>query len=140
MAPKCQHPTTLQRVLNNTYRCLIIHAPNVATSGLLNLTLALGFFLYQQDGLGMGLHKFGLGQYTYSTWKALKACNDQHQVIVGNRNTHSLDEAAKLAAPVGVSLHYTLAMERSIPHTTEGGTGHLVWTGRPHRAGHEGCQ
>ena len=42
-SPKCQHLVTLQMALDDTACCLSICASIVATLGLLELTLALGF-------------------------------------------------------------------------------------------------
>ena len=62
--PKCQHLTTIQRVIDDTVCCLNIRAPIVMTSGLLKLTVDLGFCLDHRDALGMGLHQFGMVQNT----------------------------------------------------------------------------
>ena len=41
----------------------------------------------------------------------MKARTDQHQIIAGGRSIPSLDDAATLTAPDGVSLPYNLGME-----------------------------
>ena len=52
---------------------LTIHTPTVATSGLIQLTLSLGFLLDHCDNLGMGLHYFGIGEHISAARKVLKA-------------------------------------------------------------------
>ena len=110
VSPKHQHLTTLQRVLSNTARFLRICTPIIAIPYLLNLTLSLGFILDHQDDLGTGLHQFGLGQHSSATQKVMTSRSDQHQVIAGGDAASSLEDAATLMAPYGVSLLSTMAM------------------------------
>ena len=63
-----------------------------------------------QGDLGTGLHQFGLGQHSSAAQKVMKARSDQHQVIVGGDAASSLEDAATLMAPYGVSLPSTMAM------------------------------
>ena len=77
---------------------------------LIKITLALVFHLKHSDDLGMGQHQFCLGKHTFSVWKVLKACVDQHQVIAGGRGSPTLSDAAYLTAPDGFTLPDTLAM------------------------------
>ena len=110
VSPKNQHPTTLQRDFSNTARCFSICTPIIAILDLLNLTLSLGFILDHQGNLGTGLHQFGLGQHSSAAQKVMKARSDQHQVIVDGDAASSLEDAATLMAPYGVSFLSTMAM------------------------------
>ena len=89
----------MQRDLDDTSHRLSVHAPTVATSGLLKLNLSLGFLLDHWDDLGMGVHQFGMGQHTSVTKAVLKACTDQHQVTAGGGAAPSLEEASTMIAP-----------------------------------------
>ena len=102
--------TTLQRYFNTTDRRLRIRTPIVATPGLLELGLALGFHLDHRNDLVAGLHQFGLFQHTSDTWKVMKARSDQNQVIAGGVATTFLSNAAATTAPEGISLLSTLVM------------------------------
>ena len=102
--------TTVQRVLDNTACSISVHAPIIMATGVIKITLSLGFCLYNRDNLGTGLHQFGLGQHTSAVWEVLKSRADQHQVIVVSGATPSLADAATLTAPDGVSLPTTLAI------------------------------
>ena len=55
-ALKLQHLTTLHRAYDNIVWRLSVHAPIVATPGLLKLTLALGLRIYHHDNLISVLH------------------------------------------------------------------------------------
>ena len=101
---------TLCRDLYNIAWRLSVRAPIIATPGLLNLTLELGFYLYHQYDLGMGLHQLGLVQHTPGACKVLKARADQHQVIAGGGAASSLADAAPLTSPDDVTLPATLVM------------------------------
>ena len=107
-------------------------------SGLLKLTLSLGFCLDHRDNLGTGIHQFWIGQHTSAARKVLKARAEQHQVIAGCDAAPSLDDMAALMAPDGVSLPYTLSMAQGGACAAEDGPGHPVWAIPPHRAGNEG--
>ena len=63
-----------------------------------------------QGDLGTGLHPFGLGQHSSAAQKVMKSRSNQHQVIVGGDAASSLEDAATLMAPDGVSLPSTMAM------------------------------
>ena len=89
--PKRQHLATLQRVFDNTAHVLSVHAPIFAKTGLLNMTLSLGFRLDHQDYFVTFLHQFGMVHITSATWKVLKARIDQHHFIMGDGATPSLD-------------------------------------------------
>ena len=102
----------LQMDFNDTASCLSVCTPIVTKTGLLKLTLSLGFFIYHCNNLGTGLHQFGLGQHTYATRKVLKARADQHQVIIGSGADPYLADTAKLMAPERVSLLAILAMKQ----------------------------
>ena len=67
---------TLQSLLGDTTRRLSVRTHIIATSGLLKLTLEIGFRLDQRDNLGMGLHQFGLDQNNSDTRKVTKAHDD----------------------------------------------------------------
>ena len=79
---------------------------------MIKLTTTLGFILDHHEDLGVSLHQFGLGQHNTDARKAFKDCSEQHQIIGGSCDTPSLEDAAILKAPDGVSLQTTLAMER----------------------------
>ena len=53
-----------------------------------------------------------MGQNTYAAWKVLNPRTDQHQVIAGGGDAPSLEDAATLTAPDGVSLQANLSMAR----------------------------
>ena len=125
----------LQRALNNTTRRLSVQAPIIATLGLLNITVAIGFRLEHHKDLGLGLHKLGLVQNTSASRKVLKVRSDQHQVIMGGSAAPSLADTATLAAPDNVPLTTTLAMAQGGAHAAEGDPGHMVWNQPPHCAG-----
>ena len=113
---KGQHLKTLQRALDDIVWHLSVRTYIVATTGMLKLTLALGFCLDHRDNLVTGLHHFVLRQHISDTRKVLKDRTNQHQVIVGGGDAPSLADAATLTSPDGLYLLATLDIARG-PHT-----------------------
>ena len=111
--PKIQQLTYLQRVFNAKARRPGVRTPIVATHGLLKMSMYLSFHLNHRDELVMGIHQFYLWQNTYASRDFMKACIDQHHAIAGWGGSPTLDTAAYLTAPDGVSLPKTLAISRS---------------------------
>ena len=112
-SPKCQQITTLQHAFDYTTQRLGVRSPIITTPSLLNMYLALGFFLNHRDNLEAGMHQFLMVQHTYAARKVLKVCVDQHQFIAGGNGAPKLVESAYLTAPDGVTFPKTVAMVRS---------------------------
>ena len=112
-APNQQTLTTLYHVFNNTSRWLNVRTPIVATPGLLNIALTLGFRLNLKENLEMWLHQLYLGKHTSAARKLLNAHVDQRQVIAGGSGAPTLDDTAYLTATDGVALPETLAVSKS---------------------------
>ena len=55
-SPKWQHLNTSQTAFDDIERRLSVHAPIIATPGILKMTINLGLRLYNRDDLGMGIH------------------------------------------------------------------------------------
>ena len=112
--PKRQHLTTLDRAQKKTACPLSVRAPIVAKTDIIKLILALGFQLDHRDDLDTSLHHFGLFQHTSATWNVLKSRSYQHHVIADGGTAPSLEDAATLTTPDGVSLPPTMAMSQGI--------------------------
>ena len=110
--PKRKYLITLWSNLDYTTQRLSVQEPIVATTGLLNPTLALGFRLEHCENLGLGVHQFFIFQHIFSAWKVLNNQAYQHQVIAGGIAASALDDVVMLMAPDGVFLPVTLVMAR----------------------------
>ena len=105
-----QHLTMLQRALEDTAWRLRIHAPIVATPGMIKITLELGFYLEHRDGLGLGLHQFRIIQHTSDARKVLNTQAGQHHIIAGGGAVPSLSNTTTLMVTDSVSLTDTQSM------------------------------
>ena len=68
------------------------------------MTLSLSFHLDHRYDLGMGIHQFCLWKHISVTRNILMNRVDQNQVIAGRGKVSTLEDAADLTVPDGVSL------------------------------------
>ena len=87
-------------------------APTIVTPSLLNLVLALGFYMESWDTLTTGLHPFVIGQHTATFRKFLLGQADWYAVVASGAGALSLKDVEILLAPDGVTLTLNLSIAR----------------------------
>ena len=112
MASKHQQLLVLQRAFDAKAEEMGLCAPTIATHSLLNLVLALGFWMESRDDLTKGLHPFVIGQHTATVRKFLRGQADRYTMVASGTRAPSLAGVEILLAPDGVTLPQNFSMAR----------------------------